>query len=200
MKVKFLNKKSCFIEKSVKFGKGVVVYPNNVLLGNTVIGDECILFPNNVIKSCKIGKKCEIKASFLESSQIGEKTTIGPFANLREQNKVGKECKIGDFVELKNCDMGDKTKASHHAYLGDITIGKRCNIGAGVIVANYDGTKKHNSAIGDDVFVGCNSNLISPIVVANNTYICAGTTLTKNTSENDFVIARVRETFKQRKQ
>ena len=196
MSFKIINKKSCYIQKSVKIGKNVLIYPNNVVLGNTTIADECILYPNNVIKDCKIGKKCQIKASFLENSVIGQNTTVGPFANLRENNKVGDFCKVGDFVELKECVLGDFSKASHHAYLGDVTIGKYCNIGAGVIVANYDGKKKHKSNIGDYVFVGCNSNLISPLKIADKTFVAAGTTLTKNTQNSEFVIGRARECIK----
>ena len=196
MKTKFINKKSCLIEKSVKFGKGVIVYPNNVILGDTTISDGCILFPNNVIKNCKIGRNVTMKSSYLEDSVVGEGTSIGPFANLRSGNNVGANCKIGDFVELKNCLMKSNTKASHHSYLGDVEIGERCNVGAGVIVANFDGTKKHKSVIGDDVFLGCNSNLISPVFVADGTFLCAGTTLTINTNKNDFVIGRARECVK----
>ena len=196
MKAKFLFKKSCVIGKNVKFGKNVIVYPNNVILGKTKIGDGCILYPNNFINSCEISHKVEIKYSYLENSVVGESSTIGPFANLRSKNIVGCNCKIGDFVELKNCSMGNNTKASHHSYLGDVEIGERCNVGAGVIVANFDGEKKHKSYVGDDVFLGCNSNLISPIFVADGTFVCAGTTLTQDTNKNDFVIGRARECVK----
>lgn len=194
--MKYLNKTSCIIDESVKLGKNVTIYPNNMILGDTVIGDGCILYPNNYINNSKIGKNCEIKASFIEDGEIGDLVNVGPFANLREKNVIGCNCRIGDFVELKNCKMGKGTKASHHSYLGDVVIGKNCNIGAGVIVANYDGTKKYSSTIGDGVFIGCNCNIISPVVIADKTYICAGTTLTKSTKEGDFVIGRVRETIK----
>ena len=113
---------------------------------------------------------------------------------------VGNNCRVGDFVELKNCVLGDGTKASHMSYLGDVDIGTNCNIGAGVIFANYDGKQKHHSVVGDNVFVGCNCNIISPVNIADETFICAGTTLTQNTQPKDFVIGRMRESIKQRTQ
>lgn len=196
MKFKILNKKTCLISKQAKIGKNVLIYPNNVILGNTEIYDGCILLPNNVIIDSKIGKNSQLKASFVVHSTVGEDCTVGPFANLRENNIVGNGCRVGDFVELKNCVLGDNTKASHMSYLGDVDIGRNCNIGAGVIFANYDGKKKHHSFVGNNVFLGCNCNVISPVKIADNTFVCAGTTLTQNTQQNDFVIGRVRESIK----
>ena len=147
MKFKILNKKTCLISKQAKIGKNVLIYPNNVILGNTEIYDGCILLPNNVIIDSKIGKNSQLKASFVVHSTVGEDCTVGPFANLRENNIVGNGCRVGDFVELKNCVLGDNTKASHMSYLGDVDIGTNCNIGAGVIFANYDGKKKHQSFV-----------------------------------------------------
>ena len=188
------------MSKQAKIGKNVVIYPNNTILGNTQIEDNCILWPNNVLIDCRIDQNTQIKSSFVTLSTIGKNCTIGPFANLREHNMVGNNCRVGDFVELKNCVLGDGTKASHMSYLGDVDIGTNCNIGAGVIFANYDGKQKHHSVVGDNVFVGCNCNIISPVNIADETFICAGTTLTQNTQPKDFVIGRMRESIKQRTQ
>ena len=196
---KIINSKLCTIDKTVKIGKNCLIYPNNVILGNTTLDDDCVLYPGNVIIDSIVLKGTTLKASYLFKSKIGQQCTIGPYANLRNDNKVGNNCRIGNFCELKNAIIGDNTKVSHMSYLGDIDIGKNCNIGAGVIVANYDGKNKHHSVVGDNVFVGCNCNLISPLNIANNTFVCAGTTLTQNTKDGDFVIGRVRESIKQNK-
>lgn len=195
-KYKIINKKTCTIDKTVKIEDGCIIYPNNTILGNTILRKGCILYPGNVIIDSIIMQKSIIKCSFIEKSIVNFECTIGPFANLREKNIVGNRCRIGNFCELKNCTIGDDTKVSHMSYLGDVDIGKKCNIGAGVIVANYDGKTKHHSTIGDNVFVGCNCNIISPIKIANNTFLCAGTTLTKSTNNGDFVIGRARESIK----
>ncbi len=198
MKYKIINKKSCYIQKTVKLGKNCIIYPNNVILGTTKIKDGCILYPGNVIIDSLIEKNCILKASYITNAKIGDNCSIGPFANLRENNTIGNNCRIGDFCELKNCKVDDNTKASHLSYLGDVDVGKNVNIGAGVIVANYDGHKKYHSTIKDNAFIGCNSNIISPVEIASNTFVCAGTTVTKSTQENDFVIGRVRQSVKQR--
>jgi len=197
-KYKIINKKTCLIDKTVVIGKDCVIYPNNTILGNTIIDEGCILYPGNVIIDSKISQKTTIKSSFVAHTIIGAQCQIGPYANFRGPNIVGNNCRIGNFCELKNCTIGDDTKVSHMSYLGDVDIGQHCNIGAGVIVANYDGKNKHHSIVGNHVFVGCNVNIVSPIKIADHTFICAGTTLTQNTHQGDFVIGRVRESIKQR--
>ena len=194
--VTFLNKKSCHIDKTVTFGKNVVVQSGNVITGKTHISDNIILKPNNIIHNCQIDENCVIEQSNLSDSIIGKNCQIGPFARLRPNSKIEDNCKIGNFVEIKNSQIGKGTKASHLAYIGDANIGENCNIGCGVIFANYNGRGKNKITVGNNCFIGSNSNLIAPITVADNTYICADTTLTKDTNEYDFVIARTRETIK----
>lgn len=194
--VTFLNKKSCHIDKTVTFGKNVVIHSGNVITGKTYIGNNVILKPNNIIHNCQIDENCVIEQSNLSDSIIGKNCQIGPFARLRPNSKIEDNCKIGNFVEIKNSQIGKGTKASHLAYIGDANIGENCNIGCGVIFANYNGRGKNKITVGNNCFIGSNSNLIAPITVADNTYICADTTLTKDTNEYDFVIARTRETIK----
>ena len=138
----------------------------------------------------------EIRSSRITDSSVGQNTTVGPNGHLRENSSVGDNCRVGNFVELKNSSLGEGSKASHLAYLGDATVGKNCNIGCGVIFVNYDGRVKHRTIVGDNSFIGSNCNLIAPLNIEGDCYIACGTTVTKNVSKDDFVIGRLRETVK----
>lgn len=152
--------------------------------------------PNNYIVDCKISNDCTIDHSYMEASTIAEKTSIGPFSRLRPNSTIGSNCKIGNFVEIKNSNIGDGSKASHLAYIGDADIGKDCNIGCGAIFVNYNGKSKSRSKIGNNCFIGSNVNVVVPVNIADDSYICTGTTITIDTNPFDFVIGRVRETVK----
>ena len=184
------------IDSSVKIGKNVKIYPNNTIKGNTTIGDDVILKPNNYIVDCIVGEKTEIEFSNIEKSEIGSSCLIGPFSRLRPNTKIGNNCKIGNFVEVKNSVLKDGTKASHLAYIGDAEIGEKCNIGCGAIFVNYNGKEKNKTIVGDNCFIGSNVNIIAPVNIADNSYICAGTTITIDTDPDDFVIGRCREIIK----
>ena len=164
------------------------------------VNDSKIEYDNidkqSVVTNSVIAKSAKIVASYIEDSFVDENTTIGPFAHLRPNSMIGKNCKIGNFCEIKNSTIGDGTKVSHLAYVGDAVVGKNCNIGCGVIFVNYNGKIKQKIEIGDNVFVGSNCNLIAPLKIENNVYICAGTTVTQDLFEDDFVIGRARETIK----
>ena len=160
------------------------------------IGKKAIIDGNSTIIDSEINDGAVIINSFIEESFVDSETKIGPFAHLRPNCKIGKNCKIGNFCEIKNSVIGDGTKISHLAYVGDAIIGENCNIGCGVIFANYNGKEKNKIEIGNNVFVGSNCNLIAPLRIGNNVYICAGTTLTKNVEDGDFVIGRAREIIK----
>lgn len=196
MKPKILDKKNTYISKDVTFGKNVTIYPFNFLIGKTSIGDNTILYPSNYINSSQIGCNCEISYSHIEESVIDDESKVGPFSRLRPNNHIGKNCKIGNFVEIKNSILGDRTKASHLAYIGDAEIGENCNIGCGAIFVNYNGKTKSKTIVKDNCFIGSNANIIAPVKIDKGCYICAGTTLTQNTKSNDFVIGRTREIIK----
>lgn len=189
----FLNKNSCFIGENVKFGKNVIVYENNHIDGDCYIGDNCIILPNNYIVDSNIGNNCNIHASVIEKSEINDYVFIGPFARIRPNSYINNGCKIGNFVEIKNSIIGKNTKISHLSYVGDSEIGNNCNIGCGVIFANYNGKTKNKCVVGNHVFIGSNCNVIAPINIESESFICAGTTLTKNVQKDDFVIGRVRQ-------
>ncbi len=191
------DKRSVFIGKNVEIGKNVTIYENTRIEGNSVIGDDVIIFPNCYIKDSIIENGANIDSSRLESAFVGEDCQIGPYARLRPNAKICKGAKIGNFVEIKNSTIGERSKVSHLAYVGDADIGKDCNIGCGVIFVNYNGKIKQRSFIGDDCFIGSNSNIIAPIVVENKSFICAGTTVTENVKTDSFVIGRVRQEIKE---
>lgn len=190
------DKKSIFIDSKVKIGENVIIYENNRIEGNSVIGDNVTVFPNSYISNSIIGKGTKIYSSFIENSEIGVCALVGPFAHLRSGSKIGDHVKLGNFCETKNADIGANTKISHLAYVGDAVIGKNCNIGCGVIFANFNGREKNKTIVGDGVFVGSNVNLIAPVVVESGSFVCAGTTVDKNVSSGDFVIGRVRQEIK----
>ena len=135
----------------------------------------------------------EILNSIVLNSSVGKNTTVGPFAHLREETVIKDSCRIGNFVEVKKSKIGDKSKASHLAYIGDSEIGLNCNFGCGSITVNYDGINKHKTVIGDNVFIGCNTNLVAPVKIYNQSFIACGSTITSDVPENTLAIARSRQ-------
>ncbi len=185
-----------FISKEAKIDGGVTIFPNVQIIGKCEIKKGTVVHSGSVIKDSKIGENCEIKSSYIDDSLVENDVKIGPFANIRPGSVIQSRCKIGNFVEIKNSTLKEGTKASHLAYIGDAEVGKNCNIGCGAIFVNYSGKTKSKIVVEDNCFIGSNCNLIAPVFVAKNSYICAGSTLTKSTKENDFVIARAREIIK----
>jgi bifunctional UDP-N-acetylglucosamine pyrophosphorylase/glucosamine-1-phosphate N-acetyltransferase len=192
--VTLIDPNSTYIGADVSIGQDTIIYPGNYIEGNAVIGEECILYPNSRISNSTIGNGVEIQSSVIIDSTIGNETTVGPFAYIRPESKIGSKVRIGDFVEIKKSTIDDNTKVSHLTYIGDAEVGKNCNFGCGTVVVNYDGKNKHKTIIGDNSFIGCNTNLVSPVEVKNNTYIAAGSTITKEVPEGNLAIARAKQT------
>lgn len=195
--VTIIDPQNTYIESDVIIGSDTVVLPGCLIEGKTIIGEDCIIGPNTSIKNSKVGNGTEIKKSELIDSFVGENTTVGPYAYLRPKANVGNGCKIGDFVEVKNANIGDGSKASHLSYIGDADVGKNVNIGCGVVFVNYDGKKKYRSTVKDNAFVGSNSNLVAPVVVEENGYIATGSTITENVPSGALAIARQRQVHKE---
>jgi len=191
--VRFIDLYAAYIDEDVQIGEGTVIYPCVVLEGNTVIGKNCLIGQNSRIVNSQIGDDTDIQSSVIIDSSVGNKTHVGPFAYLRPNSKVGNECKVGDFVEVKNSTMGDGAKASHLTYIGDSDVGKNVNLGCGVVFVNYNGSKKFRSQVGDGAFVGCNTNLVSPVEVGEGAYIAAGSTVTKNVPAGALCVAREKQ-------
>ncbi len=185
-----------YIEDSVVIGNDTVIYPGTVLEGTTVIGSHCTIGPNTRIIDSSVRNNVSIESSKVIESEINDGTTVGPFAYLRPGTSLGKNVKIGDFVEVKKSTIGDNSKSSHLAYIGDAEIGKDVNIGCGVVFVNYDGKKKHKTTVGDKAFIGSNSNLVAPVTVQQGGYVACGSTITDTVEEGDLAIARARQVNK----
>lgn len=191
--VTLIDPDNTYIGLDVQIENDTIIYPGNVLQGNTIIKRECILYPNSRIDNSVINENVTIQSSVILDSKIGCNTTVGPYAYIRPQTTIGKSARIGDFVEVKKSTIGDNTKVSHLTYIGDAEIGSGCNFGCGTVVVNYDGKVKNKTIIGDNSFIGCNTNLVSPVTVKSNTYIAAGSTITKEVPEGALAIARARQ-------
>ena len=183
-----------YIEASVVVENGAFVF-NSVLKGKTVIKKGCII-ENSSINNSIIEENVSIMSSTITDSEIGKNSTVGPYAHIRLNSIIGDECRIGNFVEIKNSLIGFKTNICHLAYVGDTLCGSGVNFGCGVVIVNYDGKVKNKTIIGDNVFIGCNSNIIAPIVIKDNAYIASGSTITDDIDEFGFAIARSRQITK----
>ncbi|MFQ1046442.1 bifunctional UDP-N-acetylglucosamine diphosphorylase/glucosamine-1-phosphate N-acetyltransferase GlmU [Avibacterium paragallinarum] len=176
----------------ITHGKDVEIDVNVIIEGRVKLGDRVKIGAGCIIKDCVIGNDVEIKPySVFEDALIGEQAQIGPFSRLRPGTELAAETHIGNFVEVKKSHIGKGSKVNHLSYVGDSEIGSNCNIGAGVITCNYDGANKFKTIIGDDVFVGSDSQLVAPVKIANGATIAAGTTVTKNIAQDELVISRV---------
>ncbi|WP_407546916.1 bifunctional UDP-N-acetylglucosamine diphosphorylase/glucosamine-1-phosphate N-acetyltransferase GlmU [Vibrio parahaemolyticus] len=167
---------------------------NVIIEGNVSLGDNVIIGTGCVLKDCEIDDNTIVRPySVIEGATVGEECTVGPFTRLRPGAELRKDAHVGNFVEVKNARIGEGSKANHLTYLGDAEIGQRTNIGAGTITCNYDGANKFKTIIGNDVFVGSDSQLVAPVTIADGATIGAGTTLTKDVEEGELVITRVKE-------
>ncbi|MCB2294893.1 bifunctional UDP-N-acetylglucosamine diphosphorylase/glucosamine-1-phosphate N-acetyltransferase GlmU [Clostridium algoriphilum] len=191
--VTIMDPSNTYIDCEVMIGKDTIIYPGNVLQGKTIIKEDCVLYPNNRIADSVLDNGIEIQSSVVIESQIGEKTTVGPFAYIRPESSIGKQARIGDFVEIKKSTIGDNTKVSHLTYIGDAQVGSGCNFGCGTVVVNYDGISKYKTIIGNNVFIGCNTNLVAPVTINDNSYTAAGSTITNEVPKNALSIARARQ-------
>ncbi|PKP55632.1 bifunctional UDP-N-acetylglucosamine diphosphorylase/glucosamine-1-phosphate N-acetyltransferase GlmU, partial [Candidatus Atribacteria bacterium HGW-Atribacteria-1] len=192
--VTIVDPNSTFIERGVKIGQDTIIYPFTIIEKGTKIGSNCFIGPYSHLIDADIGKGIRVWASIIESSTVKEGANIGPYAHLRPETVVGKGAKIGNFVELKKTVIGEGSKASHLTYLGDATVGKKVNIGAGTITCNYDGEKKHKTVIEDGVFIGSNNSLVAPVKLGKDSYTGAGSTITEDVPAGNLAIARSRQT------
>ena len=190
--VEFVDLYAAYIDEEVEIGEGTVIGPCVTLKGRTVIGKNCIIGQNCRIEDSVIGDGVEVQSSVILESRVGEETKVGPFAYLRPKSNVGSHCKIGDFVEVKNSNFGDGSKASHLTYIGDSDVGEKVNLGCGVVFVNYDGSQKYRSVVEDGAFIGCNVNLVSPVHVGKGAYVAAGSTITEDVPGDALYVARAR--------
>ncbi len=188
--VSIINPDTVTIGHNVNIDSNVTIQPNTTITGESKIMEGSIIGPNSEIHNSIIYRDVQVKHSLVFDSTVKARSTIGPFAHLRSNAVVGPDNRIGNFVEVKNSTTGDQTKASHLAYIGDTTTGSNVNFGCGSVTVNYDGKEKHKTVIGNDVFVGCNTNLIAPITIGDRVFIAAGSTVTKDVPTGALAIAR----------
>ncbi len=187
---------TCVIDAEVEIAPGTVVEPFVQILGPTKIGAECLIRSYTVIDSCTIGDKVLIRQScILTDSSVAEGAKIGPFAHLRPGSDIGPDAHVGNFVETKKAKLGRGAKANHLTYLGDAEIGEGSNIGAGAITCNYDGVNKHMTRIGKRVFVGSDSTLVAPLTIEDDSYIGAGSCITKTVPSGSLALSRPQQTI-----
>lgn len=191
--VSIINPETVTIGHDVTIEEGAIIYPNTYITGGSVIKSGARIGPNSEVHTSTIHENSRIKHSLVFDSTVHHDTIIGPFAHLRNGAEIGPNNRIGNFVEVKKSKTGDGTKAAHLAYIGDATTGKNVNFGCGSITVNYDGINKHQTIIGDDVFIGCNTNLVAPVEVGDNVFIAAGSTVTKDVPKGALAIARNRQ-------
>ncbi len=184
------------ISPDATVGPDTAIYPGVIIKGKTSIGKGCTITGGSLIDSSVIGDGTLINSSQIYSSRVGDGARIGPFTQLRPDCVVANGAKIGDFVELKNCHIGERTSVAHLSYIGDSDVGARCNFGCGVAVANYDGNRKYRTVIGDDAFVGCNNSLVAPVRIGDNAYTASGSTITEDVPDGALAIARARQVVK----
>ena len=189
--VETLDMNAVYIDIDVEIGSGTLLLPGTILRGRTVIGENCEIGPNTMIRDCVLGDGCTANASQLNEARFGNDVNIGPFAYVRPGSVVADGCKVGDFVELKNSTLGEGTKLPHLIYVGDSDVGAHCNFGCGSITCNYDGNYKYRTTVGDNAFIGCNTNLVSPCQVGDGAYTAAGTTITGRVPADALAIGRV---------
>ena len=188
--VKFIDIKQAYIAEGTEIGEGTVIYPCVVIEGRVKIGKNCIIGQNSRIVDSEIADDVEIQSSVILESTVGQGTTVGPFAYMRPNSHVGRNCKVGDFVEIKNSNFGDGSKSSHLTYIGDADVGSDVNLGCGVVFVNYDGSNKYRTTVGNGAFIGCNTNLVSPVHVDDDAYIAAGSTVTTDVPSGALYVAR----------
>ncbi len=193
---RFIDPASVYVGPQVTAQRGALFLPNVILRGETAIGRGCEIGPNTMLQDVTVGEGSRVNASQASECAIGAFTTVGPFAYLRPGTTVGDHVRVGDFVELKNSTVGDDTKISHLAYLGDCDVGEGSDIGCGTVTVNYDGVKKFRTRIGDGAFVGCNTNLVAPVSVGDRAYVAAGSTITRDVPSDSLAIARSQQTVK----
>ncbi len=171
---------TAYIEPSVQLGRDTLVLPNTHLQGRTIVGEDCVIGPNTVIRDTTIGDRCQVECSVLEGAFLADEVKMGPFARLRPGARLERGVRMGNFGEVKNSTLGPGTHMGHFSYVGDATIGEHVNIGAGAITCNYDGVKKSRTVIEDAAFIGSDTLLVAPVTVGANARTGAGSVVTRD--------------------
>ncbi|MBT3610074.1 MAG: bifunctional UDP-N-acetylglucosamine diphosphorylase/glucosamine-1-phosphate N-acetyltransferase GlmU, partial [Gammaproteobacteria bacterium] len=189
--VSFADPQRVDIRGTLTVGRDCFIDINTVFEGEVILADNVHIGPNSIISDSVLGDGVYVKPNTLVEGAVVEKACeLGPFARIRPGTELGAGVKIGNFVEVKKSKLARGVKAGHLAYLGDATIGAECNIGAGTVTCNYDGTNKHPTIIGENVFVGTNSTLVAPLNIGDEAFVAAGSTITKTVENSHLAVGR----------
>lgn len=186
-----------YIAPDASIGAGTVILPGTIIRPGCTIGAGCTIGPNSLLEQATVGDRTNVNSAQIYESSVGCDATVGPFAYVRPGCTIGDRTRIGDFVELKKAQIGNDTKVSHLTYIGDAEVGERVNFGCGTVVVNYDGYVKSKTTIGDDCFIGCNTNLVAPLELGKRVLTAAGTTVTRNVPDGALCVARIRQDNKE---
>lgn len=187
-----------FIESSVELGYGAVIYPMVSISGKSSVGKGATIYSFTDLTDTVVGENSDVRSTYAVGAKIGSRTTVGPFACLRNGSVIGDGCRVGDYVEVKNSVLGNGVKSAHLAYIGDAEVGEGTNVGCGTVFANYNGKIKQRTRVGKNVFIGCNANLIAPLDIGDGAYIAGGSTVTEDLEPDSFCIARSRQYTKRK--
>ena len=185
------------ISPDCTIGKGTTILPSTIITANSSIGEVCVLGPSSYIENSHIGNNVVFNNSQIRNAEIKDNATIGPFVHIRPDSVIGNNVHLGNFVEIKNSTIDSDTSVSHLTYVGDSDVGKNVNFGCGVVTVNFNGKAKNRTVIKDHAFIGCNTNLVAPVTVGENSYTAAGSTITQDVPDNSLAIARERQTNKE---
>ena len=188
--VGFVSTDGVLIGPDVTIGPGSVILPGSILRGSTQVGAGCEIGPNTLLENARVGDETVLNSVQAYDCVIHDHVKMGPFVHIRPNSEILSGVKIGDFVEVKNSTIGEKTAVAHLTYVGDSDVGSNVNFGCGVVTVNYDGAKKHRTVIGDNAFIGCNTNLVAPVKIGNTAYTGAGSTITKDVPDGALAVER----------
>lgn len=194
--VTFIDPTTAYIDANVKIGCDTVIEGNVVIKGNSVIGSDCTITSGSRIDNSKIGNHVTVTSSTIEDSKMDNHSDVGPNSHLRPRSVIRQGAHIGNFVEIKDAEIGENSKVGHLTYVGDATLGKDVNVGCGTIFANYDGVKKDRTIVGNRTFIGSGATIVAPVKIADHAFIAADSTITKDVEEYDMAIARGRQVNK----
>lgn len=195
--VTFVDPGSCTLSEDCRFGRDVVIEPQTHLRGSCRIGDNCRLGPGSLLDNAELGNDVSVLHSVVREATVGNGVAIGPFAHLRPAADIADGCRIGNFVEVKKSQVGAGSKINHLSYIGDASLGENVNVGAGTIIANYDGVRKHRTVIGEGSKTGANSVLVAPVTLGSKVTVGAGSTITKDVPDGALAIGRAKQLSKE---
>jgi bifunctional UDP-N-acetylglucosamine pyrophosphorylase/glucosamine-1-phosphate N-acetyltransferase len=195
--VSVVDIRAVYVDYDVKVGPETCLHPMVVLEGETEIGAGCVIGPGSRIRDSWIGDRSHVVMSQVLGARLGEDCRVGPFANVRPGTRVGNRVRIGNYVEIKNSEIGDDVHISHLAYVGDATVGRGTNVGAGTITCNFDGFTKHRTEIGEEAFIGSNVTLVAPVRIGDRAIVAAGSTVNRDVPADALAIGRERQINKE---